>query len=127
MTATKTGFTPLEQAVIRMICEFYPDDRVLLEAQLATATTLSRKNTGGGFFTYFEVEQTSLAALGGRTLRDGPYAKIDGLMHGMGFILWLKDGYTNCLEGYSFADSTIGINLEEAGFELFEFPPPSDP
>jgi hypothetical protein len=36
----------------------------------------------------------------------------------MGFILWLKDGYAHCLEGYGYADSTVGIDLEKITFEL---------
>jgi hypothetical protein len=36
----------------------------------------------------------------------------------MGFILWLKDGYAHCLEGYAYADSTVGIDLEKITFEL---------
>ena len=36
----------------------------------------------------------------------------------MGFILWLKDGYAVCLEGYSYAENTTGIALEAVGFEI---------
>jgi hypothetical protein len=53
-------------------------------------------------------------------LRDGPATKIDGLERGMGFILWLKEGYADCLEGYSYAESTTAIILEETGFEILK-------
>jgi hypothetical protein len=93
-------------------------DRSALETQLSTATLLSRENTGGGFFTRFEVDRGSSSAVGGMRLRDGPATKIHGLQHGMGFILWLKEGYANCLEGYSYAESAANIVLESVGFEL---------
>lgn len=110
-------FTPLEQAVLAAICEMHPSDRATLEAQLATATLSSRENTGAGFYTRFAVERASSALTGERS-RAGPETKIDGLSHGMGFVLWLKEGYADCLEGYSYAESTTGILLEAVGFEI---------
>jgi hypothetical protein len=44
--------------------------------------------------------------------------RIDGLRHGMGFILWLKDGYLELLEGYSYEESTVEIDFERAGFDV---------
>jgi hypothetical protein len=50
--------------------------------------------------------------------RDGPNAKIKGLQHGMGFILWFKEGYAHCLEGYAHADSTTKLDWQSVSFEL---------
>jgi len=111
-------FTALERAVLAAICDMYPEDRAALEAQLSTATLLSRENTGAGFYTRFAVDHASNTAMGGMRLRNGPEAKIHGLEHGMGFILWLKEGYADCLEGYCYADSTTGIVLEATSFEI---------
>jgi hypothetical protein len=36
----------------------------------------------------------------------------------MGFILWLKEGYVDCLEGYSYDESTVEIVFERVGFEI---------
>jgi hypothetical protein len=41
-----------------------------------------------------------------------------GLQHGMGFILWLRDGYAERLEGYSYGESTSSVDLERADFEI---------
>jgi hypothetical protein len=120
-------FTPLERAVLSAICEMDPEDRSALEAQLSTATFRSRENTGAGFYTRFSVDHESSAAIRGVQLKYGPPANIDGLNHGMGFILWLKDGYTDCLEGYSFDQSTTPINLETVGFDLGSNPRQSIP
>jgi hypothetical protein len=111
-------FTPLEQAVLTAICGMYSSGRAALEAQLSTATLLSRENTGAGFYTRFAVDRASSVAITGERSRAGPEIKVDGLHNGMGLILWLKEGYAHCLEGYSYAESTAGILLEAADFEI---------
>jgi hypothetical protein len=118
MPSAGSSFTALERAVLGAICDMYSSDRAALEAQLSTATLISRENTGAGFYTRFAVERASSAALTGERSRAGPETKIDGLLHGMGFILWTKEGYADCLEGYSYAESTTGIMLEGVGFEI---------
>jgi hypothetical protein len=113
-----TIFTKLEAAVLRAICEMHLSDRAALEAQLSTAALISRENTGAGFYTNFVVEPSASAAIAGERLRNGPEARIEGLQHGMGFILWLTEGYASSLEGYSYEESTIGVDLEQVGFEM---------
>ncbi len=120
MLSIGSDFSALERAVLAWICDMYSADGAALEAQLSTASLLSRENTGAGFFTRFAVDRASTAAIGGTRLRDGPATKIDGLERGMGFILWLKEGYADCLEGCSYAESTTAIILEEAGFEMLK-------
>jgi len=120
MPSTESCFTPLESAVLRAICEkeSVDRDRTALEAQLSAAVLVSRKNTGAGFYTSFAVDRGSSAPVGGERLRNGPAMRIDGLRHGMGFILWLKDGYLELLEGYSYEESTVEIDFERAGFDV---------
>jgi hypothetical protein len=120
MPSVGSDFTPLELAVLRAICERHTVDRRALEQQLSSATVLSRENTGAGFYTRFTVERSSDTDIGGERLRRGPAARIDGLKHGMGFILWLTEGYADCLEGYCYDENTTGIALERAGFEILE-------
>jgi len=120
MGSIGSNFTPLERAVLRAICEMHLADRAALQAQLWTATVLNRENTGAGFYTHFAVERASSPAIGGERLRSGPAVKVDGLENGMGFILWLEKGYANCLEGYSYGESTTEIALERAGFEIVQ-------
>jgi hypothetical protein len=123
MPLQQTTFTPLEQAVIEAICQAYPEDRTALEAQLSTATLRSRENTGCGFVTYFTVDHNSGAPIGGGRLRDGPAAKVDGVKYGMGFILWLAQGYADCLEGYTYGpDSTTDTMFETVSFEITKPP-----
>jgi len=118
MPSVESEFTPLERAVLHALCEMHPTDRAALEGQLSAAVVLSRENTGAGVYTRFSIERSSCIRIGGERLRRGPAAKIDGLEHGMGFILWLTEGYADCLEGYCYEESTTGIRLEGAGFEI---------
>jgi hypothetical protein len=118
--STELTFTLLEQAALDAICEMHSADRAALAEQLFNAKLRKRENTGAGFYTHFEVDRTSSVAIGGERLRDGPSAKIDGLAHGMGFILWLKEGYADCLEGYSYEENTVGIDLEKVSFEIIK-------
>ncbi len=122
MPSIESCFTALESAVLRAICEkeSVDRDRTALESQLSTAILASRKNTGAGFYTSFAVDRGSNASVGGERLRNGPAMRIDGLQHGMGFILWLKDGYAELLEAYSYEESTIEIDFERAGFEILK-------
>ena len=123
MPLQQTTFTPLEQAVLEAICQAYPEDRTALKAQLSTATLRSRENTGCGFFTHFTVDHSSGASIGGGRLRDGPAAKVDGIKYGMGFILWLAQGYADCLEGYAYGpDSTRDTMFETVSFEITKPP-----
>ncbi|HLZ12157.1 MAG TPA: hypothetical protein VKP58_06175 [Candidatus Acidoferrum sp.] len=120
MASVESDFTPLEQAVLRAICEAHFEDRIALEAQLSTATVLSRENTGAGSYTRFSVNRSSGPAIAGERRRPGPSARINGLEHGMGFILWLNEGYAECLEAYSYGENTTAIPLEQVGFEILQ-------
>src|ERR1700756_2691561 len=111
-------FSALERAVLDAICDRSSTERAALQAQLSTAVLVSRENTGAGFYTRFQVERSSSVAIKGERSRAGPEIKIPGLEHGMGSILWLKEGYADCLEGYSYAESTTGLILESVSFEI---------
>jgi hypothetical protein len=104
--------------VLAAICENHPEDRPALEAQLSTATLSGRENNGHGFYTRFSVDEGASAAVRGPQLKNGPAARIDGLEHGMGFILWLKEGYARCLEGFGYGENIAEISLETVGFEI---------
>ena len=119
MEGKNNSFTALEHRVLNAVCEMHPTDRTLLQAQLATAEIDNRENTGGGFYTRFSVKRDAGIRLPLHPrLRDGPGARIDGLAHGMGFVLWLEDGFASCLEGYSYAEHTVDLDFATVGFEL---------
>ena len=123
------AFTSLEWAVLRAICENYPDDLTALESQLLTASVRKRENTGKGFFTRISIERDPRIAVHARAsakdgpkardMRNGPSARLDALRYGMGFILWLENGFADCLEGYCYGpDSTTWLDLAALDFEI---------
>jgi hypothetical protein len=107
----------LEDAVLRAIAAQYPDANSAIDAQRSVARVTGRNNTGAGFYTTFAVAQscpvvTVASPIGNVT------ARVQGLNHGMGFILWLQNGRLSKLEGYSFEEDTARIDLEAADFDL---------
>jgi hypothetical protein len=118
MLSLSPDFTPLEREVLSAIHEEHPNDREAIEIQLLAAKIRSRENTGAGFFTYFELQQDDITPIAGPRLRESPNAKIKGLQHGMGLILWIKEGYVDCLEGYAYGDSTSEVDWQSVSFEL---------
>jgi hypothetical protein len=118
MLSFNSTFTPLERAVLDAILEIHPSDKSALECQLASAIVTNRENTGAGFYTEFNARHETSVALSGERMRSGPTATVQGLEHGMGFILWLTDGFADCLEGYSYDESTAEMSLENTVFEI---------
>lgn len=99
--------TNLERAILAALADQVPEHAQALREQAGSATALKRDNTGVGFF-------TRLAVGGGRPIRGaaspiGPvHAKIEGVEHGMGFLLWLEDGLIETLEAYTYGEATSG-------------------
>lgn len=117
---SENALTLLERTVLNEICRQYPKDRASLEAQVASATVAHRENTGAGFFSYLRVPRdAAYKVTGGRRVRGEVNAKFDGFKYGMGFILFLEDGFLSCLEGYLYGDeTTTGLDLVNAAFEI---------
>jgi hypothetical protein len=118
MATISSEFTTLEKAVLDAICSANPGEKTLLEQQFAAATIVSRDNTRAGFYTDFRVDRTSSSPVQGDRRRTGPSANVEGLQHGMGFVLWITDGFADCLEGYSYDESTSEIAFDRTAFEI---------
>ena len=76
----------------------------VLRAQLASAKVSSREFTGVGFFTNLRIDRSLPPALIGCSriqIRDVG-GKIKGLKHGVGFVLFITDGYIDFLEGFTY-------------------------
>ena len=96
--------TDFEKHILELILA--GDHHVLqsLRSQLGNCCVTNREFTGCGFFTSLEVVPSeSVARIGSRRLHvGGVVAKIPGLKHGAGFILFVKNGYMCTLEGYTY-------------------------
>ena len=108
---------PLERAVLEAIARQVPDYSNALSRQLTQARVIGRKNTGVGFYTTVDISSDDRVC--GVTSPIGDVgATVDHLQHGMGFLLWLKEGRIHELEGYSYAgESTSDLDFERVHFE----------
>jgi len=124
-----TGFTSLEIAVLAAI----GSSQNVLHALLDTANVTERENTGHGFYTSFSVDRRLPPVQMPHRQIDGPIAHMNNMGDGMimGFILWLDDGYPDCLEGFQYSDNqgnTVDLetrDLTTLNFTRLEPLPPS--
>jgi hypothetical protein len=116
-----TALSPLEFAVGSAIAA-QPEchDEAALVAQLRSAHVTLREFTGFGFFTEFEVDKS----LSKTEAHQSPFGRLhaevgpDGYL--MGFMVYLKDGFAEMIEGYSYGDGYGDLDLLTA-----DFTPPS--
>lgn len=98
-----TMLTPLERAVIQKLLA--GDDKILgsLRRQFEAAKVIQREMTGVGFYTTFAVPPEIDRLPGNRSFNFGDVeAEIPGLNSGAGFLLFVKDGALDFLEGYTY-------------------------
>ena len=95
-------FEEFERDVMMWIAQETPQYEQQILRQYNNCRIKSRRFTGHGFFTDFEVDNTSdslgdfnetLGALG---------LDLNRLQHGIGFVLFVKNGLITCLEGYAY-------------------------
>ncbi|MBA3810123.1 MAG: hypothetical protein H0X27_00455 [Caulobacteraceae bacterium] len=111
--------TALERAVLDGIREDYAELQPALDVQLDSARVLKRRNSGVGFFTNLEIDGSAPPLLAAPSPLNGREAIVSETPHGMGFVLWLsKDGFADFLEGFTYGDSTVELDLPALNFEL---------
>jgi hypothetical protein len=117
-----SNFTELESAVLHAIFSETPEIRDALERQFEAAAVVDRENTGVGFFTTIAVRADVPRVSSPSPLGREVGAKVDGLDHGMGFILFMEEGHMQTLEGFTYTDSTTELNFEELNFDVLRTP-----
>jgi hypothetical protein len=110
----------LEAAVLKAMTQSTRDETGVLGAQLKGASVRARENTGAGFFTYFDVDR-SCRQLQVSTMGD-VWAKIRGFNDPMTFLLLVKDGYVDALEGAAIRDRTVDTDFSTVEFEILSDP-----
>lgn len=105
------SLSELESAVLEAIAVQVPRHARELRKQLALATVIGRKNTGGGFYTRLAVGSSAPRIIGAVSQLGDIGAEVAGVRHGMGFLLWLRDGLADTLEAYTYGGSTEGFDL----------------
>jgi hypothetical protein len=94
----------LEAAVLDMLLAGTHPVLGVLRRQLAGARVRSREFSGAGFFVEFDVPSDLEAASTkeNRIHFGDVVAKLPELKHGAGFVLFVRDGRLEMLEGYSY-------------------------
>lgn len=96
------GLNEFENAVLEKLLAGDHPVLVALRAQAETGRVVIREYTGAGFFCTFETSPNA-PALNQPSFHCGDVeARIDGLTHGAGFIVFVRDGRLNMLEGFSY-------------------------
>ena len=98
-----TELNRLEREVMEMLLA--GDDPTLrtLAEQFRSVVITGRDLSGAGFFTKFVISSGTPRLPGSRSFSFGDvHAQIAGLAHGAGFVLHVRNGAIDCLEGYSY-------------------------
>jgi hypothetical protein len=108
----------IERAVFEATAEDYPKSAKALRLLANTALVANFENTGAGFFSTIILADDA-PALSEKSPLDGAYANVEGIEHGMGFIVFLTDGRVSLIEGYCHGDvSTVGLDFSRVKFDL---------
>lgn len=96
-------FDEFEKIIITDIIEQYPEYKQKLQAQFEKSVVQKREISTYGFLTYYTVaaEEETLGNTVNMQLGKSQW-KINGLQHGSDYILWIKNGFITCLEGFSY-------------------------
>jgi hypothetical protein len=106
----------LEQAVLDVIALHVPEIADALAGQQGKVRVTARKNTGAGFYTTLDFAHRLIKGVASPVGCVG--ATVVGLQHGMEFMLWLREGHIHELEGYTYGESTVGIDFERVAFAI---------
>ncbi|MBQ7010237.1 MAG: helix-turn-helix transcriptional regulator [Clostridia bacterium] len=96
-------FDEFEKIIITDIIEQYPEYKQRLRSQLERILLQKREFFTYGFSTYYDVVAVEETLGDDKNLQLGKLQwNINGLNYGVDFILWIKNGFISCLEGFSY-------------------------
>jgi hypothetical protein len=109
---------PIERAVLEAAAHDYQASANSLREQIAAAQVTDFENTGVGFFSTVSVSPAA-PRLTDKSPLDAATGSVDDVEHGMGFLVFLEDGYVSLIEGYTYGDvSTLDIDFASVDFNL---------
>src|SRR5262245_58103578 len=93
----------LEREVMRALLDGPGEELAILRQQAARATIASREHTGVGFYTNLAVpDDVPQLSIKRRFHLGDIAADVQGVEHGVLFILWGENGRIECLEGSTY-------------------------
>ncbi|HEX8902540.1 hypothetical protein [Vitreimonas sp.] len=112
-----TALTDFERRALEAMAPLFGDRAETFRAQIASATVVTRKNTGVGFYTSVTVDKGRCAPV--PLSHKGAHFEVPGVEHGLGIVLWDTDGdgYLETIEGWTVDDDPlVGVELSELKF-----------
>src|SRR3569623_1751139 len=117
--------TDLERTALEAVLAELGEGRSEIAGQLLGASVLSRENSGGGFFTALELRSEIPPHFRNRQLGRNAWISVEGMSHGLGMILHLREAEVPLLEGYAVApENTSSIDFEQVRFARVQEPAP---
>ena len=93
--------TDFEKAIMDKLLHGFHPFLKNLRTQLAQCHIINREFTGVGFFVDFDVD--AQLSYGDVNLEIGDVdAEVEGVQHGVGFVLFIREGRLSMLEGYTY-------------------------
>lgn len=96
------GLEDLERAVLEKLLDGDHPMFAALREQAQSGRLLGRERTGVGFYCSFEVPPEVSAVEPFDFEIDDVNGEVQGLAHGAGFVLFVRDGRLDMLEGFSY-------------------------
>jgi hypothetical protein len=114
--------TTIEKQVLEMLLHGQDEVLAILRQQAQRLEVSSREMTGVGFYTEFLVSSDVPRVPGNLTFKLGDVnGAADNVSHGLGFLLYVKEGVLSMLEGYTYdepwPDDIRGLVLTYASKE----------
>lgn len=103
-----------------MATQISSDGGKALHAQLATAQVRSREFTGLGFYTEFDVDRSLPTASVEPAVGGWVRSRVGPAAYELEFLLYVREGFAEMIEAYSFGDGYGEIDLLTC-----EFTPPT--
>ena len=97
-------FEAFEKAVMDAILKDNIEQNPLLLHQYNSAKITSRKFTGHGFFTEFSISKMEYMLPEGGNFELGCLGELEGVQHGVGYVLFVRNGLIVTLEGYTYGE-----------------------
>lgn len=97
-------FIALEKAIMEKLLYGKEKTLSILRLQYKNSTVLKRDFTGTGFFTYFDIKKNFILESSKNFQIGDVVGQLDGLNYGVGFVLFIKKGVLDFLEGYTYGN-----------------------
>jgi len=97
--------TDFETQVLHEIAPLFGANEALFRQQVENCQVTDRVNTGSGFYTRLTLDRSSCQPLSYN--QQGGHFHVDAVAHGLGIVLWDKDGYLETIEGYTMGEVSL--------------------